>query len=93
MLSRVRDCFLAGACGDALGYGVLFSDDLHDSVEIREGWNYGDGSYRRSCRSVGRHPDEYLHGPGHHPSSGEELRLRGHGEGDLPLLFAVVLWP
>ena len=28
MLSRVRGCFLAGACGDALGYGVEFSDDF-----------------------------------------------------------------
>ena len=27
LLSRVRDCFLADACGDALGYGVEFSDD------------------------------------------------------------------
>ena len=27
MLSRVRGCFLAGACGDALGYVVEFNDD------------------------------------------------------------------
>mgnify|MGYP004628419507 CR=1 FL=1 len=27
LLSRVRGCFLAGACGDALGYAVEFSDD------------------------------------------------------------------
>ena len=27
MLSRIHGCFLAGACGDTLGYGVEFSDD------------------------------------------------------------------
>ena len=27
MLSRVRCCFLTSVCGDALGYGVEFSDD------------------------------------------------------------------
>ena len=27
VLSRIRGCFLAGTCGDALGYGIEFSND------------------------------------------------------------------
>ena len=27
VLSRIRGCFLAGTCGNALGYAVEFSDD------------------------------------------------------------------